>query len=101
MLHFLTKAISSDDYVKYSIYFGNDERWKAHRSAMNPHFTSKLESSIDLFRSHAENLVKNIDELNEDNGNKEINLKPLMRCLAIDTISKFFFRVDVNSFKEK
>lgn len=56
---------------------------------------------IDHFRSCADNLVKNIDGLNQENGKKEINVKPLMRCLCIDAISKFVFCVDVNSFKEK
>ena len=48
-----------------------------------------------------ENLVKNIDELNRESGNQAINIKPLMRCFGIDTISKVVFAVDVNSFKDK
>ena len=67
---------------------------------MSHHYTSsKLKSITDHFRSCADNLLKNIDELNQEN--KEINVKPLMRCLCIDAISKFVFCVHVNSFKEK
>ena len=69
---------------------------------MSHHFTSsKLKSMIDHFKFCTDNFVKNVDELNRENGNKEINIKPLMRCLGIDSISKFVFAVDVNSFKEK
>ena len=56
---------------------------------------------IDHFKFCTDNLVKNIDELNKETGNKAINTKPLMRCFGIDSISKFVFAVDVNSFKEE
>lgn len=71
---------------------------------MSHHFTSsKLKSIFGHFKFCTDNLVNNIDELNElneQNGNKEINVKPLFRCFGVDAISKFVLAVDVNSFKD-
>lgn len=50
--------------------------------------SSKMKSMIGHLKFCTNNLVKNIDELNEESGNQAINTKPLMRCFAIDVISK-------------
>lgn len=43
---------------------------------------------MDHFKFCADNFLQNLDELNRENGTKAINIKPLMRCLGIDSISK-------------
>lgn len=69
---------------------------------MTHHFTgSKLRSLIDHFAGVTNNFLKNVDDLNRESGNKPINVKPLMRCLGIDFISKIVFSIDCNSFKDE
>ena len=97
------ETFSVDDlFVKHSIFMKNGAEWKSDRAAMSHHFTtSKLESLIGHFEGVTENCLNNIAELNKESGNQPINVKTIFSCYGIDSISKFVFAIDCNSFKDK
>jgi len=91
-----------DDYIRHSLFFKNGGPWKSDRTAMSHHFTSaKLRSLIGHFKGITDNFLNNIDELNQQNGNEKINVKPLLKCYGIDCISRFIFAIDCNSWKDE
>lgn len=91
-----------DNYIRHSIFFKNGAPWKKDRTAMSHHFTSaKLRSLIDHFKGVTNNFLNNVEELNQQNDNAKINVKPLLKCYGIDVISAFIFGIDCNSWKDE
>ena len=69
---------------------------------MSFHFTSsKLRGLVDHLAGVTNKFLKNLDKMNTQNANKSINVKPLLQCFSIDTISKLVFAIDCDSYTDK
>lgn len=97
-----TILVVNDDFIKNAIFFHNGAKWKADRSAMTHQFTSaKLKGLLPHFKSVTDQLLSIVDELNEQTGNRAINVKQPFKCWGIDCIAKFIFGIDTNTFKDE
>jgi cytochrome P450 len=76
--------------------------WKRVRAAVSPTFTTfKLRRTLEHLDKPIKHFFDNLDTLIAEGKEDQIAFKELSKGYALDTIAKFVFAMEINSFKQK
>lgn len=90
------------DLYKTLILFAPIDDWKRLRSAVTPAFTSgKLRRSLGHLKVPMQTFLRNLDEQVRQGKACQISVKHLTKAFSMDSISKYVFAMDIDSFKQR
>jgi cytochrome P450 len=90
------------DSFKNTVVFCEQSRWKSVRSAISPSFsTVKLRRVFDDLELPMNTFMSNLDDLIARQESDSICIKELCKGFAMDSIAKYVFSIELNSFAQK